>query len=98
MCIRDSIRNVYKYFSLQRHGALIRGELEWDEYWRWESDDIMAAVYYNTEQKPLGYVIYYIRDEVLRIKEIVYLTPVSYTHLDVYKRQGMHRRLHRYRF
>ena len=84
MCIRDriervpvedeDIRNVYKYFSLQRHGALIRSELEWDEYWRWESDDIMAAVYYNTEQKPLGYVIYYIRDEVLRIKEIVYLT------------------------
>lgn len=70
----EDIRNVYKYFSLQRHGALIRGELEWDEYWRWESDDIMAAVYYNTEQKPLGYVIYYIRDEVLRIKEIVYLT------------------------
>ncbi len=70
----EDIKNVYKYFSLQRHGALIRADLEWEEYWRWESDDIMAAVYYNREQKPLGYVIYYISREILQIKEIVYLT------------------------
>lgn len=69
----EDIRNVYKYFSLQQHGALIRGPLEWEEYWRWESDDIMAAVYYRADEKPLGYVIYYIENEVFKIKEMVYL-------------------------
>lgn len=67
------IQNVYKYFALQQHGALIRGPLEWDEYWRWESDDILGAVYYNAAHKPLGYVIYYIKDEVFDIKEMIYL-------------------------
>lgn len=69
----EDIRNVYKYFALQQHGALIRGDLEWEEYWRWETDDILGAVYYNAEQKPLGYVIYYIENEIFKIKEMVYL-------------------------
>lgn len=69
----EDIRRVYKYFSLQQHGALLRGPLEWEEYWRWESDDIMGAVYYNEDQKPLGYVIYYIEREIFQIKEMVYL-------------------------
>lgn len=70
----EDIRRVYKYFALQQHGALIRGDLEWEEYWRWESDDIMAAVYYTAEEKPLGYVIYYIENEVFQIKEMIWLT------------------------
>ena len=70
----EDIRRVYKYFALQQHGALIRGDLEWEEYWRWESDDIMAAVYYTKEEKPLGYVIYYIENEVFQIKEMIWLT------------------------
>lgn len=69
----EDIRNVYKYFALQQHGALIRGDLEWGEYLRWDSDDILAAVYYNAEQKPLGFVIYYMAKEVFQIKELVYL-------------------------
>lgn len=69
----EDIQNVYKYFALQQHGSLIRSSLEWEEYWRWDSDDIMGAVYYNAEQKPLGYVLYYIENEIFKIKDMVYL-------------------------
>lgn len=69
----EDLHRVYKYFALQEHGALIRGKLEWEEYWRWDSDDVMAAVYYSADGKPLGYVIYYIENEVFSIKEMVYL-------------------------
>ena len=69
----EDLHKVYKYFALQEHGALIRGKLEWEEYWRWDSDDVMAAVYYSADAKPLGYVIYYIENEVFSIKEMVYL-------------------------
>ena len=69
----EDLHRVYKYFALQEHGALIRGALEWEEYWRWDSDDVMAAVYYSADGKPLGYVIYYIENEVFSIKEMVYL-------------------------
>ena len=34
----------------------------------------MAAVYYTKEEKPLGYVIYYIENEVFQIKEMIWLT------------------------
>ena len=69
----EDLHRVYKYFALQQHGALIRGKLEWEEYWRWDSDDVMAAVYYSADGKPLGYVIYYIENEVFSVKEMVYL-------------------------
>ncbi|QCC85066.1 GNAT family N-acetyltransferase [Desulfovibrio desulfuricans] len=69
----EDLHRVYKYFALQEHGALVRSKLEWEEYWRWDSDDVMAAVYYSADAKPLGYVIYYIENEVFSIKEMVYL-------------------------
>ena len=52
--------NVHSYFALQRHGALIRDELSWEEYWRWDNDDMIAAVYY-------------IANDIFHIKEMVYL-------------------------
>lgn len=69
----EDIKNIYKYFAMQHHGALIRGEFEWQEYWRWDTDDMMAAVYYSKDEKPLGYVIYFIENDMMHIKEIVYL-------------------------
>lgn len=70
----EDIKNIYKYYSLQKHGALIRGDFEWEEYWRWDNEeDMMAAVYYSQEEKPLGYVIYYIENDIMHIKEIIYL-------------------------
>ena len=69
----EDYHNVHSYFALQRHGALIRDNLAWDEYWRWENDDMIVAVYYSKEHKPLGYVVYYIANEIFHIKEMVYL-------------------------
>ena len=69
----EDFHNVYSYFAVQRHGALIRDSLAWDEYWRWENDDMIVAVYYNKEHKPLGYIVYYIANEIFHIKEMVYL-------------------------
>lgn len=69
----EDYHNVHSYFAFQRHGALIRDNLSWEEYWRWDNDDMIAAVYYNEDHKPLGYVVYYIANEIFHIKEMVYL-------------------------
>ena len=69
----EDYHNVHSYFALQRHGCLIRDSLSWEEYWRWDNDDMIAAVYYNQSHKPLGYVVYYIANDIFHIKEMVYL-------------------------
>lgn len=69
----EDLKNVYRYFAVQRHGALMREDLSWEEYWRWESDDVIAAIYYSEEHKPLGYVVYSIENEIFNVKEILYL-------------------------
>lgn len=69
----EDYHNVHSYFALQRHGCLIRDTLSWEEYWRWDNDDMIAAVYYSKEHKPLGYVVYYIANDIFHIKEMVYL-------------------------
>lgn len=69
----QDIKNVYDYFSKQRHGALVRDKIAWEEYWRWETEDLLAAIYYDENNKPLGFILYYLQDFILRIKEMVYL-------------------------
>ena len=69
----EDLKNVYEYFALQHHGALIRDDLAWDEYWRWETEDMTAAIYYSEKHRPLGYVTYSIENEHFNIKELLYL-------------------------
>ena len=69
----EDLRIVHNAFTRMRHGALKRNELEWEEYWRWESDDVIVAVYYNEAGEPKGYLVYYIANDVFRIKELVYI-------------------------
>ena len=69
----EDIRTVHDAFTRMRHGALKRNELEWEEYWRWEADDVIVAVYYNEAGEPKGYLVYYIANDVFRIKELVYI-------------------------
>lgn len=65
---------VYDQFARKNHGAMIRTELNWDEYWRWENEEErIAAVYYNAENQPTGYCLYWIAEEVFHIKEMIYL-------------------------
>lgn len=69
----EDIRTVHDEFTRQRHGALKRNELEWEEYWRWEADDVLVAVYYDQDEEPRGYLVYYIANDVFKIKELVYV-------------------------
>ena len=69
----EDLLNVHDYFSMQHHGALIRDELAWEEYWRWDNDNIIASIYYSKNRKPLGYLVYYIKNDIFHIKEMVCL-------------------------
>ena len=69
----EDIRTVHDAFTCMRHGALKRNELEWEEYWRWEADDVLVAVYYGEDGEPAGYLVYYIANDVFKIKELVYI-------------------------
>jgi len=70
----SDIKKIHDAFAQKRHGALVRRQLEWEEYFRWEVEDLIAAVYYNEKDEPLGYMFYWIENEVFYIKEMVYLT------------------------
>lgn len=67
------LKKVHHHFTEQQHGSLIRNDLEWKEYWRWDVDDMMAAIYYNEMHEPNGYIVYYLEKEIFNIKEMVYL-------------------------
>ena len=67
------VREAYERFALQTHGAMLRGDLAWDQYWLWDPDDMMAAVYYGEEGRPDGYVLYRIADEIFRIKDMIFV-------------------------
>ena len=69
----DEIKETYNRFAAVTHGALIRDSLAWNEYCLWDSDDVMAAVYYNEEKERCGYIIYWIADEVFHIKDMIFL-------------------------
>ncbi|MBP3040848.1 GNAT family N-acetyltransferase [Bacillaceae bacterium Marseille-Q3522] len=70
----EQIKKAYERFALQTHGAMLRNNvLAWQEYWRWDPDDIMAAIYYNESGQPDGYVLYRIADEVFHIKDMIFV-------------------------
>ncbi|WP_461224174.1 GNAT family N-acetyltransferase [Lacticaseibacillus suihuaensis] len=97
----------YNRFALHNHGAMIRNQLNWDEYWRWENEEErVAGVYYDEQDIPQGYVLYWIADEVFHIKEMVYNTQegriglwnfvaahfsmVEHVRGDIYKNEPLH--------
>lgn len=60
-------------FARQTHGCLIRNELVWEEYWRWDVEDVTVAIYYGERDDPLGYLVYLIENDIFHVKEMVYL-------------------------
>lgn len=74
----NDIKLVHDQFFLQRHGVLKRNDLEWNEYWKWDSDDVITAVYYNKKNEPRGYLVYYLQNEEFKIKELVNLDIEAY--------------------
>ena len=69
----DKVKKAYERFAIKTHGALVRDDLAWNEYLLWDSDDLMAAVYYNEDYEPDGYVLYWIKDEVFHIKDMIFV-------------------------
>ncbi|MFD2114393.1 enhanced intracellular survival protein Eis [Paenibacillus yanchengensis] len=69
----EEVRQAYERFSLKTHGAMIRNKLAWNEYWFWDSDDLTAAIYYNENREPDGYVLYWIADEIFHIKDMIFM-------------------------
>ncbi|RUS46954.1 enhanced intracellular survival protein Eis [Cohnella sp. AR92] len=69
----EQVRKAYERFATQTHGALLRDSLAWNEYWLWDPDDMMAAIYYNSDDQPDGYVLYRIADEVFHIKDMIFV-------------------------
>lgn len=65
--------DLHARFALQTHGCIMRDRLAWDEYWRWEEDDTVVAVYRDEEDRPTGYMVYLIKSDVMYVKEMVYL-------------------------
>lgn len=68
----DEVKKTYALYAEHTHGAVIRDELAWNEYWLWDPDDIMAAIYYNENDEPDGYIIYWIANEVFHIKDMIF--------------------------
>ena len=68
----DELKQTYDRYAAHTHGAIIRDDLAWNEYWLWDKDDIMAAVYYNEQDEADGYIIYWIENEVFHIKDMIF--------------------------
>jgi len=69
----EQLKQAYERFALKTHGAMLRDSLAWNEYFRWDSDDLMAAIYYNDDGLSDGYVLYFIADEVFHIKDMIFV-------------------------
>lgn len=68
----EELKRTYERYAQHTHGAILRDELAWNEYWLWDSDDIMSAIYYNENDEPDGYVIYWLADDVFHVKDMVF--------------------------
>lgn len=78
----EPVWDIYDRFARDNHGALIRNKFEWAEYWRWENElDRTAAVYFNENDEPRGYLFYWIENDIFHLKELIYLDQEARTGL-----------------
>lgn len=73
----DELKQAYARYAQRTHGAVLRDELAWNEYWLWDPDDIMAAIYYNEKDEPDGYLVYWIANEVFHIKDMIFINEAA---------------------
>lgn len=77
----EELKLTYNNYANNTHGAIIRDELAWNEYFMWDSDDIKAAIYYNEFNEADGYLIYKIENEVFYIKDMIFNNETARTGL-----------------
>lgn len=66
-------KELHGMFAAKTHGCLYRNKLAWEEYFRWDEDDTVVAIYYTAKDVPTGYMVYLISSDVIHIKEMIYL-------------------------
>ncbi|TLD96061.1 GNAT family N-acetyltransferase [Helicobacter jaachi] len=64
---------LHNEFASKTHGCLVRDSLAWNEYWRWDVEDTIVAIYYDESDKPTGYIVYLLENDIFKIKEMIYL-------------------------
>ncbi len=78
----EDVVTIYAGYAKRTHGVMVRNSIAWNEKFQedfWEekfidSDvNLQAAVYYDEEDTPQGYLFYRIMEENYYIDEIVYL-------------------------
>lgn len=74
----EDLFQLHSLFANQTHGCLFRNRLAWDEYWRWDEDDTAIAIYYSQSDEPLGYMVYLLKNDVMHIKEMIYMNMESW--------------------
>ncbi len=75
------LKRLHNTFAAQTHGCFLRNELVWEEYWRWDVEDTSIAIYYDASDHPAGYMVYFLKENVMHIKEIVPLNAEAQTGL-----------------
>ena len=72
---RDSedLIKLHEQFAKQTHGCIFRNEMAWELYWDEDADETNIAIYYDEGEKPCGYVVYTIEEDVFKIREMIYL-------------------------
>ena len=68
-------KELHTKFASKTHGCLYRNNLAWEEYFRWDEDDTVVAIYYSADDVPYGYMVYLISSDIMHIKEMIYLNP-----------------------
>ena len=69
----EEFHKLHSKFAEKTHGCLYRNNLAWEEYWRWDEDDTMVAIYYSRDDVPYGYMVYMISSDIMHVKEMIYL-------------------------
>lgn len=74
----QDVIKAYDLFASLNHGALIRDKQNWEEYWRWENEEErMAAVYYDVDENPTGYILYWIENDIFHIKDMIFINQMA---------------------
>ena len=78
----DDVMDIYARYAKKTHGVMVRNSIAWNEKFQedfWEEKFIdsdvnfQAAVYYDEEDVPQGYLFYRIMEENYYIDEVVYM-------------------------
>lgn len=66
------LNGIYEAYASRYNGTLIRNE-SWWRHRIFGNTQGTVAVYFDTEDQPAGYVYYQVKDNILKVHELVYL-------------------------